>query len=162
MTAGDTLDSSAGNGRGREMPRWRCLAATVSPVLAAVWLGAILGVSFIATPIKFAAPLLDAKAALDVGRVTFGLFGPLELGFASLLCLAVAFGGFKARWTMVALLCLALTLFENFGLRPALDERLGKILTDQTVPQSSHHAFYVVTQSMKAVSLLVMSFLRRL
>src|SRR5690606_35153067 len=39
-----------------------------------LWLGLLLGVSFLATPVKFAAPTLTLAVALDVGRVTFGLF----------------------------------------------------------------------------------------
>ena len=46
--------------------------------IAYVWLGLVLGVSFLATPIKFRAKSLTRPVALDVGRTTFHAFGKLE------------------------------------------------------------------------------------
>ena len=46
--------------------------------IAYVWLGLVLGVSFLATPVKFRAKSLTRPVALDVGRTTFHAFGKLE------------------------------------------------------------------------------------
>jgi len=45
-------------------------AAMVRP-LAWVWMGIVIGVSFLATPVKFTADSLTRPVALDVGRATF-------------------------------------------------------------------------------------------
>ncbi|WP_442580164.1 hypothetical protein ACSBOB_32705 [Mesorhizobium sp. ASY16-5R] len=50
--------------------------------LAASWLGLLLGVSFLATPVKFRALSLDRPIALDVRRVNFAVFSKVELGAA--------------------------------------------------------------------------------
>jgi hypothetical protein len=48
---------------------------TVCALIAAIlWLGLLLGVSFLATPAKFLAPSLALPVALDVGRHTFAVF----------------------------------------------------------------------------------------
>jgi hypothetical protein len=47
--------------------------------LAWVWMGIVIGVSFLATPIKFTADSLTRPVALDVGRATFNALGYLEL-----------------------------------------------------------------------------------
>src|SRR5690606_31087651 len=48
-------------------------------VLSLVWLGLLLGVSFLATPVKFLAPSLTLPVALDVGRYTFTWLSRVEV-----------------------------------------------------------------------------------
>ena len=64
-------------------------------LVPAIWLGLLVGVSFIATPVKFAAPTLELGPALDVGRVTFALFSKIEWGVAGILALVVIAAGFQ-------------------------------------------------------------------
>lgn len=59
------------------------LAATVA--VALLWTGLLLGVSFLATPVKFMAPSLTLPVALDVGRQTFMALNWLELLLSALL-----------------------------------------------------------------------------
>lgn len=133
-------------------------------VLASLWCGLIIGVSFIATPVKFTAPLIDFKEALDLGRVTFGLFGPIEL-VLSFLLLVAAMVSAAPRWTsllpLLAAFCLMLTLSENLWLRPLLDERLLAILADRPVAQSDLHLIYVAFQALKLPLLLAMALTAR-
>ena len=53
---------------GADRDRRARLAVTL---LAWLWAGLVLGVSFVATPVKFLAPSLSLADALAVGRVTF-------------------------------------------------------------------------------------------
>ena len=128
--------------------------------LASIWCGAIIGVSFLATPIKFTAPLIDMKEALDLGRVTFGLFGPLELLFAVGLLGLVLWRRSDTRTLALVLTCLALTLVENLSLRPLLDARVAVILAGQPAPASALHTLYVISQAAKLVTLLLLAFRR--
>ncbi|WP_415289162.1 hypothetical protein RSD66_04440 [Brevundimonas sp. S1H14] len=61
--------------------------------VATLWLGLLIGVSFLATPVKFQAPSLTLATALEVGQATFALFTRVEWGLVVLLALAVAWGG---------------------------------------------------------------------
>ena len=57
--------------------------------LGLVWLGMILGVSFVATPLKFQAPSVTLPIGLDIGRLVFGVFNKIEIAFALMMALLV-------------------------------------------------------------------------
>ena len=50
--------------------------------LALIWLGMVLGISFLEAPVKFRAPTLTRSVGLDVGRHVFGFFNKVEIGSA--------------------------------------------------------------------------------
>src|SRR5690606_9509596 len=58
-------------------------AVVVLAVASLVWIGALLGVSFLATPVKFLAPSLTLPVALDVGRQTFHWLNRVEIVLAA-------------------------------------------------------------------------------
>lgn len=76
-----------------------------------LWLGMLIGVSFIGTPAKFGAATLSLPVALDVGRTTFALFNWIEWGMLALLVVVVVFSGplaFASLATVVVALILTL------------------------------------------------------
>lgn len=126
-------------------------------VLALLWIGVLLGVSFLATPIKFAAPSLELPVALDVGRHTFALFNRIELGLAVAL-LAAVIAGVRRRNAIVALvLILVLLALESVWLLPALDARAEMIMQGQVPPPSALHTFYVGAEAIKLLCLAVIA-----
>lgn len=133
--------------------------------VATLWLGVLLGVSFLATPVKFQAPSLDLPTALDVGRVTFALFAKVEWALCALLLLAALLsrGSRFFGWAGIAGLALIL-LAQALWLLPVLDARVGRIIEGVAVPPTSHHILYIAADSMKAILLLALSVaaLRRL
>jgi hypothetical protein len=54
-----------------------------------VWLGMVLGISFLATPLKFRAPGVDLRICLAIGRLVFGALNAAEIVLATavLTCL---------------------------------------------------------------------------
>lgn len=133
--------------------------------LAIVWLGVLLGVSFLATPVKFLAPSLDLPTALDVGRVTFALFIKVEWVLCALLVAGVLAGQEYGllRWSGVAVLAVIL-LVQTVWLLPVLDARVGQIMAGLTVPRTPHHLIYIIGEAAKALILFLLSIhgLRRL
>lgn len=131
-----------------------------APVLlipALLWLGVLIGVSFMATPVKFQAPSLDLPTALDVGRVTFALLSRVEWGLWALV--AVAALASRARvggWVLVGVLAAVLVL-QSVWLLPVLDERIGRIIAGETPPPSVHHLIYVIAEGGKALALILLS-----
>eukprot|EP01042_Synura_sphagnicola_P024805 gene24805-31780_t len=117
----------------------------------------LLGVSGLATPVKFMAPSLSLPAALDVGRHTFAAFNRVEWLLAALLPLAL----WKSRagcasWAIAAALS-ALLLVETVALLPALDQRVEIILQGGVPEPSKLHRLYVVAEAIKAILLGVMA-----
>ena len=126
-------------------------------VIPAVWLGLLIGVSFIATPIKFAAPTLELGPALDVGRVTFGLFSRIEWAIAAVFALAVAVAG-GSRYRAVAAGTLVVMLaVQALWLLPVLDQRVAATIAGQPLPPSWHHTGYAGFEALKACLLLALA-----
>lgn len=125
-------------------------------VLSAVWIGLIIGVSFIATPVKFRAPSITTPIAVDIGRVTFGLFGRIEAVLALVLLVGTldfSSGQFKSNEILFATLCAGIVAFQLFWLRPFLDHRVGQILNGEEPPKSQAHKVYVGLELAKLVAL---------
>lgn len=128
--------------------------------VATLWLGLLIGVSFLATPVKFLAPSLTLPTALEVGRATFALLVRVEWGLTALLFLAVAWagraGGQRGLWLCFILIGLTLAA-ESLWLLPILDERVSRIVAGEAPDPSWHHRLYVALEAAKVVILLVMA-----
>jgi di/tricarboxylate transporter len=131
-------------------------------VVAILWLGLLLGVSFLATPAKFLAPSLPLPVALDVGRHTFAIFNKVEWVLAVMLLLLVLV---RARtWLIVtAAIAVALLVFaETVWLLPLLDQRVGLAIAGQQPPPSNYHNLYIGVEVAKLIGLgLVASVMAR-
>ena len=123
-------------------------------VFALVWFGMLIGVSFIATPVKFSAPTLDLPTALDVGRVTFHLFARIELALIIALATLI-FIVRPARKLIIfsSLLLAAIVLAQNFWLIPELDTRVAAVISGAPKAPSSHHTIYVAGEILKLIIL---------
>lgn len=127
--------------------------------LALVWAGMLIGVSFIATPVKFEAPSLALGPALDVGRHTFALFTKLEWLMLSLILLANTCRRASASQTakgLVPWLLLGILLAQTFWLLPMLDLRVSAVLAGIPKPASFHHATYAGLEVLKLLLLAVL------
>jgi hypothetical protein len=121
----------------------------------ALWAGAIIGLSFIATPVKFQAPHLTLPVALEVGRYTFGLFKHVEFGF--LIAIVITAGFARPRRSIVVMIAAAaaLLLLERWWLLPELDARVSQILAGGAVTFTSSHWIYAAFDVCKSALLIV-------
>jgi len=120
-----------------------------------VWLGMILGVSFVATPLKFQLPGLTLEMALDIGRLVFGVFNKIEIVFAVLMALLVILSKQRDK-SVVALGVVWLTLvLQTFWLLPVLLDRIEMIVQGQKPAPSALHSIYVMLEVVKALALAV-------
>ncbi len=132
-------------------------AEPVATFVAITWLGLVLGVSFIATPVKFQAPSLSLPVALEIGRATFGLFSKIEWGVALLLVLSLL--GCRRR-NLSLLFCtglVAILMAETFWLLPLLDARVEAIILGTPSPADWHHFLYVGLEIIKIAVLSALS-----
>jgi hypothetical protein len=120
-----------------------------------VWLGMILGVSFVATPLKFQLPSVSLEMALAIGRLVFGVFNKIEIVVAVLMALLVILSKQRDK-SVVALgiVWLALAL-QTLWLLPALLARIEMIIQVQKPPPSVLHSIYVTLEVVKALALAV-------
>ena len=139
--------------------------AVALAVVALVWTGLLLGVSFLATPVKFLAPSLSLPVALDVGRQTFRWFSRVDIVLA-IATLIAAFAYDKDRLRRmsrnaalplalpVSVALLAAIAFQVLWLLPRLDARVEIILGGAMPPPSRLHDVYVAVEALKLAALV--------
>lgn len=122
-------------------------------VAAVFWLGLLVGVSFLATPVKFAAPTLSLPVALDVGRVTFAVFSRIEWIAAAVLLAAVLVARTGPAIRMAAILAAVIVAVQSVWLLPILDARIASVMAGAPQAASHHHTLYVALETAKAAAL---------
>lgn len=126
---------------------------------AMLWLGFLLGVSFLATPAKFLAPSLTLPVALDVGRHTFAVFNKVEWVLAATLLLVVPVGTRSWPGGIAAAVAALLVVAETVWLLPVLDLRLGLTIAGRLPPPSIHHDLYIAIEVAKLFALVIVAWL---
>lgn len=126
--------------------------------IALVWLGMVLGVSFLATPVKFVVQDLSLPVALQVGQATFNLFAQVEWALGLLLLVAAWFGRNRLLPFLLAAALCGLLLLQALWLLPVLDARVNMIVAGQMPPASSHHMLYGWLEAVKAILLVALAF----
>ncbi|MGM0631755.1 MAG: DUF4149 domain-containing protein [Pseudomonadota bacterium] len=117
-------------------------------ILATLYIGLLLGVSFLATPVKFLAPSLTLPVALDVGRQTFMVFNIMEL-VCALTLLVLAFLARDRRSRVLVGGVLLLVFIQTVWLLPVLDARVEIILQGDAPPPSQLHTLYIAMDVLK-------------
>jgi hypothetical protein len=124
--------------------------------LVLLWLGTLLGVSFLATPAKFLAPSLTLPVALDVGRQTFAILNKLEWLYLIIALFIVASAGRRRAVIGLAFVTLVIVA-QTFWMLPALDARVGMIIAGELPPPSPLHGLYISAEIAKLAALVVMA-----
>jgi hypothetical protein len=101
---------------------------------ALLWAGMLTGVSFLATPVKFQAVSLSLPVALEVGKVTFGMFSKVEWLLAALLAVSVFISPGSRAAIALAALVISAVAFESFWLLPVLDARIDAVIAGNPLP----------------------------
>ncbi len=119
-----------------------------------IWFGMTAGISLLATPARFTAPLITRPMALDVGRVVFAALNKAELVALLVLLLVVRISG-RARelWAQCSALILIL-LAQSIWLLPELAARSQQIVAGIEPAPSMHHGTYSVLELSKLLLLL--------
>lgn len=124
-------------------------AAAAVLAVAMLWIGIVVGVSFIATIAKFDAPSLTLPVALDVGRHTFAPLARTEWGLWVALVLVCSLAG-RSRVRIAAVAALAAILaLEALWLLPGLDARVELVLAGNVLQPSPLHLAFVVCEVLK-------------
>ena len=126
--------------------------------LALVWMGIVIGVSFLATPVKFTADSLTRPVALDVGRATFHALAYLEWVLAGLLAgliwrTATHQQSIGRRALTAAAVVAVAVVVQSAWLQPELDERVASIIAGIEPPPSHLHTVYGIVEVTKVVAL---------
>jgi hypothetical protein len=133
-------------------PHWRAATLAVS----CIYTGALAGVSFLATPVKFLAPSLQLPVALDVGRYTFAAFNKVEWAAAVILLACCLFS--RVRWKTIAAVAIAgAVAADTIWLLPNLDVRVASIMRGQWPEPSLLHQAYIALDIAKFLLLVAIA-----
>ena len=130
----------------------------VAGFVASVWLGILVGVSFLPTLAKFHAASLDLAVALEVGRNTFAVFKKVEWGLATLLGIAVFFPRAPRAEIVLLAITVAIVAVQALWLLPALELRVEALVGGMPMPSSIHHMLYAVLEAAKVLALAAVAF----
>ena len=135
------------------------LTAKLLVVICLIWCGMLLGISFLATPIKFHAPTLSLAVGVDVGRTVFDAFNLVQLGF---LLLVIGIAQRCRVPSSIAALLFVLTvsqLTQSFWLFPVLYEQASQLIAGNRYAANYFHLLFGVLELGKTVILALISWL---
>ncbi len=125
-------------------PAWVCFT----------WVGITVGVSMLATPVRFTAATITRPVALDVGRVVFAALNKVELVALVLLLIVVRVSGLAKRWWALCGGLALIVLAQGLWLIPELAARTDIIIAGGEPPPSYAHAIYSSLELVK-IGLLI-------
>ena len=123
-----------------------------------VWLGLVIGLSFIEAPLKFQAPGITTELGLGIGRLVFGVLNKIEIVF-SIFFLAALFRQFKSmnKMTVILMVVMIVIIFiQTIFLFPALNERIAMRLSSEMPPDSNLHFIYIILEVIKLPVLITL------
>ncbi len=124
-----------------------------------VWLGMVLAISGMETPLKFRAPGMTRALGLGVGRLVFRALNGTEIFLATVLTITlIAIPVAAASATLVVALWVVL-LVQVFALRPSLDRRAQVIMQGGAPPRSPLHLLYIGLEALKVFGLAALGIL---
>lgn len=123
--------------------------------LTFVWLGMVLGISFVETPLKFRAPGVSIPIGLGIGRLVFRALNALESALAVGLVVLLAVAGHASPWVGLALAAVPLAA-QVLLVRPLLSRRTDRVLAGEQAPRSRAHYAYVGLELVKVAGLVTL------
>ena len=131
------------------------LALASATAVTFVWLGMVLGISFLETPLKFRAPDVTVRIGLGIGRLVFRALNTVEVFLAAALIITTVLGHPAGRIATSAGCVIVLLAVQVAVVRPRLNRRSDRILAGGEAPRSHAHHAYVVLETAKLISLAV-------
>jgi Flp pilus assembly protein protease CpaA len=114
-----------------------------------VWLGMVLAISFLETPLKFRAPGITLPLGLGIGRLVFRALNLVEAGLAALLTASLLWSqADEASWLLLGVTLLGATV-QVAVVRPRLDRRARLVIAGGTPRPSRQHHLYVALEVVK-------------
>lgn len=129
-------------------PAWVCF----------LWTGISVGISMIATPVRFTTPSISRPVALDVGRVVFAALNKVELATLVLLLIIVRVAGLSRQWWVACAILTLIILAQGAWLIPELAARTDIIVAGGEPPPSHAHAIFSSLELAKIGLLLYFGF----
>jgi hypothetical protein len=114
-------------------------SSSLAAAVAFIWLGMVLAISFLETPLKFRAPRRHRADRTRQGRLVFRALNLVERVLVTMLLGALLVAVPHARVMVGAALALTVLLVQVAVVRPMLAPRSDRVLAGESPPQSRAH-----------------------
>ncbi|WP_280458076.1 hypothetical protein [Nocardia carnea] len=132
----------------------KSLAQHLMWFLPMLWLGMVLAISFLETPLKFRAPGVTTALGLGIGRIVFRALNTAESVLAVLLLVAaVVLGPPGGVWVWLGI-AVVILLVQVAVVRPPLSRRSDRVLAGEELPRSTAHYWYIGLELAKVIVLI--------
>ena len=120
-----------------------------------IWIGMVLGISFLEAPLKFRAPNITLPLGLGIGKLVFSALNKVEIAFSLILLFVLAqqFDILTLSVKITLLFIVAVVMIQSWWLLPILDHRIDQIVAGNEVPKTNHHFYYVFFEVLKLIGL---------
>lgn len=123
-------------------------------IVSTLWLGFVLAISVLETPLRFHPESITLPLALEIGRLVFHGLNYTEIGLAALL-LVMQCCSVPGRKTKFAYrLAVAILVAQTVMLFLVLDQRTAEIIAGQEAPASQLHTVYIGMELVKVITLV--------
>lgn len=130
-------------------------APAVAVAAVFVWLGMVLAISFLETPLKFRAPGVTLQIGLGIGRLVFRALNGCELALAAVVAACFVVTPPAAGTAVATAVAVVTLLAQVLAVRPRLTRRSDVVLAGGEGPRSRAHWAYVVLEIVKVIALLI-------
>ncbi|WP_431923826.1 hypothetical protein [Amycolatopsis tucumanensis] len=121
-----------------------------------LWLGMVLGISFLEAPLKFRAPGVTVPLGLGIGRIVFRALNRAEVVLAALVAAGVALPDVRWPVYLAGAVAAVVLVVQLAVVRPPLNRRSDRVLAGEDVPRSRAHLVYVVLEAVKVLALIAL------
>jgi hypothetical protein len=129
-------------------------SAAVAVAVTFTWLGMILAISFLETPLKFRAPGVTVPIGLGIGRLVFRALNSAEAVLAVTVTVAAVLSSAPVSVLAAAAAADALLAAQTGVIRPRLSRCTSQVLAGADQSRSSAHWHYVAAEVAKVVTLI--------
>ena len=129
-------------------------------VFTLLWIGFILAISFMETPLKFQAPSLTLPVALEIGHLVFHALNATEIGLATVITAITVLANWSRHIRLLIFLIGLLLATQTVLLYTLLDARTLAIIHGTEVPEPSYHPVYITLEGVKLLLLLYLTHLQ--
>lgn len=128
---------------------------SVAAAASFLWLGMVLAISFLETPLKFRAPEVTLRIGLGIGRLVFRALNTVEVLLASLVLVALGAGSPSGGAVVALAAAVSVLAVQLLLVRPRLTHRSNAVLAGEDGPRSHAHVAYAALEAGKVIALLI-------
>jgi hypothetical protein len=133
------------------------LASYATLLVPMLWVGMLVGISFLEAPLKFRAPGVSLAIGLGIGRLVFRVLNAVEVVLLTVLVAAFVVTRPGMPASLLLALAAAVLITQLAVVRPPLNRRSDRVLAGEQLSRSRAHLGYICLELAKVMLLVALS-----